>query len=302
MTIKSALRDANNALLDLQQADHNTFERPLKRLAQALNAPELAELNQELKAGVDFDQFVSSSKQGGSFAGSGQLVWPEGRREELGLSLILIERGAADPEWLMNFGHQWFYGGSKIMAGIRKMVASVFVPFLRDYRSYVEDRGAPNLDSDPPGDVKKVFIVHGHDDAARESLARFLESVGLTPVILHEQASKGMTVPEKLIAYSSVGFAVVLLTPDDLGRSKSDVMERERARQNVILELGYFVGRLGRGRVCALRKGDVDIPSDYLGVVYTDLDKAGGWKQSLAQELEAAGYDIDWNNVMRRAG
>lgn len=109
-----------------------------------------------------------------------------------------------------------------------------------------------------------------------------------------------MTIPEKLTAYSSVGFAVVLLTPDDVGRAKKDTDDKDRARQNVILELGYFVGRLGRSRVCALRKGDVEIPSDYLGVVYTELDAAGGWKQSLAQELEAAGYDIDWNKVMRR--
>ncbi|WP_292135436.1 nucleotide-binding protein [Brevundimonas sp.] len=134
----------------------------------------------------------------------------------------------------------------------------------------------------------------------RETLARFLEFIGLVPIILHEQASKGMTIPEKLTAYSSVGFAVVLLTPDDVGRAKKDTDDKDRARQNVILELGYFVGRLGRSRVCALRKGDVEIPSDYLGVVYTELDAAGGWKQSLAQELEAAGYDIDWNKVMRR--
>ena|SRR5690606_4334429 len=111
-----------------------------------------------------------------------------------------------------------------------------------------------------------------------------------------------MTIPEKLIAYSGVDFAVVLLTPDDVGRAKSEGADKDRARQNVILDLGYFVGKLGRHRVCALRKGDVDIPTDYLGVVYTELDNAGGWKQSLAQELEAAGYDIDWNKVMRRGG
>ena len=300
MTAKSALRDANNALLDLQQADHDTYERPLKKLAQALNDPALQQVNEELKAGLDFDEFVNSSNQGGSFVGSSQLTWPEDRREELGLSLMLIERGAEDPSWLLNFGHRWFYGGTKIMAGIRKMTTSVFVPFLRDYKSYVEDKAPKSVVSESPSDMARVFIVHGHDDAARETLARFLEFIGLVPIILHEQASKGMTIPEKLTAYSSVGFAVVLLTPDDVGRAKKDTDDKDRARQNVILELGYFVGRLGRSRVCALRKGDVEIPSDYLGVVYTELDAAGGWKQSLAQELEAAGYDIDWNKVMRR--
>ena len=153
---------------------------------------------------------------------------------------------------------------------------------------------------------RSVFVVHGHEDASRESVARFLESVDLKPIILHEQAGKGRAIIEKFEDHSNVEFAVVLLTPDDVGCvSKDDVGDvkklelKPRARQNVVLELGYFVGSLGRERVCALKKGDVEIPSDYLGVQYTELDDAGAWRQALAKELEAAGIQIDWNKVMK---
>jgi predicted nucleotide-binding protein len=140
----------------------------------------------------------------------------------------------------------------------------------------------------------KVFIVHGHDDAARESVARFLEKLGLIPIILHEQANSSLTVIEKLERNSDVGFAVVLLTPDDVGNKKefqSDLVSR--ARQNVLIELGYFVGKLGRGKVCPLRVGDTEIPSDFSGVVYTDMDKAGAWRTKLAQELVVAKFTIN---------
>jgi predicted nucleotide-binding protein len=145
---------------------------------------------------------------------------------------------------------------------------------------------------------RKVFVVHGHDDGAREAVARFLEQIGFEAIILHEQASQGRTVIEKVEAHGEVGFAVVLLTPDYEGCKKGETL-KSRARQNVVLELGYFVGRLGRDRVCAMTRGDVEIPSDFGGVVYEPFDVAGGWRQALGRELQAAGFDVDWNNVMR---
>jgi predicted nucleotide-binding protein len=146
--------------------------------------------------------------------------------------------------------------------------------------------------------TRKIFIVHGHDGESREAVARFLQSIDFDPIILHERPNLGRTIIEKFEANSDVGFAVVLLTPDDFGRTKLELDEQSRARQNVILELGYFVGRLGRHKVCALKKGTIEIPTDYLGVVYTDLDENGGWKLKLGQELQAAGYEIEWNNIM----
>lgn len=143
----------------------------------------------------------------------------------------------------------------------------------------------------------RVFLVHGHDEGARESVARFLEKLGLEPVILHEQANRGRTVIEKIEGHRDVGFAVVLLTPDDEGCVKGGQLE-PRARQNVLLELGYFLGYLGRDRVCALNRGQIEIPSDFAGVVWTSMNDEG-WKQALSRELQDAGYEIDWNKVMR---
>ena len=299
MSIASALADMNAAILDLQQADYNTYERPLKKLAKALNSDELREVSDSLRSTVDFDAFVAQSNQGGSMVGSASLKWPDDEQEQLGLSIVMIDRAAEDPTWFMDFAHHWFYDGNKLIAGIQKITRSVIIPFARDFKKYIESNDNISEPMRHPLDKSKVFIVHGHDDAARETVARFIEKLGLEAIILHEQASRGMTISEKLIAYSSVGFAVVLLTPDDLGRAKSAPEEQARARQNVILELGYFVGRLGRDKVCALLKGQIEVPTDYVGTVYVPWDDAGAWKQTLAKELDAAGYDIDWNTVMR---
>lgn len=145
------------------------------------------------------------------------------------------------------------------------------------------------------GTSRKVFVVHGHDNEAKESTARFLEKLKLEPVILHEQASGGRTVIEKFEVFSEdVAFAVILLTPDDIGAASRDPNNlRSRARQNVILELGYFLGRLGRTRVCALHRGNVELPSDYQGVLFVEQDDAGAWKAKLAQELVQAKISID---------
>jgi predicted nucleotide-binding protein len=146
---------------------------------------------------------------------------------------------------------------------------------------------------------ESVFIVHGHDEGARETTARFLEKLGIQPIILHEQVSGGRTILEKLEHHSSVDFAIILLTPDDVGAAKtsSDKLS-PRARQNVIMELGYFLNKLGRERVCALHKGHVELPSDFLGVVYVPMDDNGGWRLQVAKELKEVGFSIDMNKVM----
>lgn len=300
MTIKSALQDINNAVLDLQSADYNTYVRPLKRIADILVSDDLKAITEELKAGVDFDAFMNTANEGGSMVGSASLNWPTNRKEELGLSIIVIERGASDPNWFLNFAHDYYYGGIKFFDSIRKVTTSIIVPFNRDFGTYVKEKAQDATFSRKEStDFNRVFIVHGHDEAPRESVARFIVDIGLEAVILHEQANRGMTVIEKLVVNGNVGYAVVLLTPDDFGRSNSEDEDKPRARQNVILELGYFLGRLGRERVLALLKGDVEIPSDYMGVVYAPYDDGGGWRQRLARELKSSGYEIDWNRVMK---
>ncbi len=144
----------------------------------------------------------------------------------------------------------------------------------------------------------KIFIVHGHNDGIKETIARFIEKLGMEAVILHEKANKGRTLIEKFEEEcKEVGFAIVVMTKDDRGGTSSESYEtqRPRARQNVILELGFFLGRLGRGRVGVLYEEEVEIPSDYSGVVFTKLDAGGAWRLSLAKEMKAAGFAIDMN-------
>lgn len=147
--------------------------------------------------------------------------------------------------------------------------------------------------------TNKVFLIHGRDEGTRDTVAIFLGQLGLEPVILAEQASQGKTIIEKFESHAQVGFAIALLTPDDTGSLSNDVdTPRPRARQNVIFELGFFIGCLGRERVCALTKGKVQIPSDYSGVVYIPLDDGDGWKLQLVRELKTAGFTVDANRAL----
>ena len=145
---------------------------------------------------------------------------------------------------------------------------------------------------------KKVFLVHGHNNEIKETVARFLEKIDLYPIILHEQANKGQTIIEKFEEYSDVSYAVVLMSPDDVGNSISNKDNLNfRARQNVIFELGYFFGKLGRKNVCALLNGDIERPSDYDGIIYIGFDNNDGWKMLLAKELKQAGLEFDGNKI-----
>lgn len=150
----------------------------------------------------------------------------------------------------------------------------------------------------PSRTSREVFIVHGHDETLKLEAARFVERLGLRSVILSEQANKGRTVIEKFEAHAgSSGFAIVLLTPDDFGGAASSAPEgRLRARQNVILELGYFIGKLGRTHVCALYKGNLELPSDIDGFVY--IKHEGHWKLELAKELKVVWPEIDMNRAL----
>lgn len=141
----------------------------------------------------------------------------------------------------------------------------------------------------------EVFIVHGHDEAAKYAVARFVERFDIKPIILDEQANKGQIIIDKFEEHAGkAGFAIILLTPDDIGTSKDKPDDfKPRARQNVILELGYFLRGLGRERVCVLYKEGVERPSDIHGILYVLMDDFDGWQKKLGQEMQAAGLPID---------
>jgi predicted nucleotide-binding protein len=194
----------------------------------------------------------------------------------------------------------------RVHEGYRKGIEGCVLK-LKTLKELFEERIADALPvEEPPSPTqtkprfgtRRVFVVHGHDDGTKETVARYLTKLGLEAVILHEQPNQGRTVIEKFEDHAVVDFAVALFTPDDIGYpASSPEKARPRARQNVVLELGFFMAMLGRQRVCVLYRGDVEVPSDYAGVLYIELDNAGAWKFLLAQEMKGVGIDIDLNSV-----
>lgn len=220
--------------------------------------------------------------------------------------------GSNSPEFLQHQRFSIWHGGMNPYDGDRERQQKFArgipqaVTKLEGLISRLEERreDAPE-DSPPPRGVpapvlgnRRVFVVHGRDDAAKEMVARFLEKLELEAVILHEKPNQGRTIIEKFEGHAEVDFAVVLLTPDDSGHpANMPAAAKPRARQNVIFELGYFIGRIGRDRVCALYKSGVELPSDFDGVVYISVDDRG-WRLDLAREIKAAGVEVDLNAAM----
>lgn len=145
----------------------------------------------------------------------------------------------------------------------------------------------------------EIFIVHGHDNEAKVKAALFISRLGFKPIILHEQASSGKTIIEKIEEYTNVGFGIVLYTPCDIGGKQiTSPQLKSRARQNVVFEHGYLIGKIGRNNVCALVKGDIETPNDISGVVYITMDDADAWHLKLAKELRNSGYNVDMNKIV----
>ena len=160
------------------------------------------------------------------------------------------------------------------------------------------DNSAQN--SDGAQNVKKVFVVHGKEEGLKDRAELFLTKLGLEAIILHQQPDEGRTIIEKFEDYAEqVGFAVALCTADDLG-TLNDRKEnfRPRPRQNVIFELGFFNGKIGRNRVCALIEEGVEMPSDYDGVIYIQMNDPQGWQTLLFRRLREAGFDVDANPIV----
>jgi predicted nucleotide-binding protein len=148
--------------------------------------------------------------------------------------------------------------------------------------------------------LAEVFLVHGRNDGLKETVARCIEKLGLTVSILHEKPNEGQTIIEKFEGHADVKFAVVVMTADDRGGLSGDEAPkyRSRARQNVVFELGYFLGLLGRKKVCALYEQGVEMPSDYSGVLFIELDDRGAWRYQLAKELHQAKLPVDLNKLL----
>ena len=166
-------------------------------------------------------------------------------------------------------------------------------------KSSVEEENKSTIEmKEVTAKTNNIFIVHGHNDHIKIDVARTIEKLGLQPIILSEQPYQGQTIIEKFELHSDVGFAVILLTADDLGRVKTSDEDKYRARQNVIIEMGYFIGKLGRSNVFPMHEDGVELPSDLHGILYISIDAAKTWKFKLVKELNAAGYDVNANKIL----
>ncbi|WP_271014050.1 nucleotide-binding protein [Listeria seeligeri] len=181
----------------------------------------------------------------------------------------------------------------------RILINSIVNDIEENKTEYIDLLSSPRIKKDNPSiSENEIFIVHGHDDGLKNEVARFLEKLSLKPIILHEQASSGATIIEKIENYSNVGFGIVLYTPCDIGGvAKKPGNLKARARQNVVFEHGYLLGKLGRKNIVALVKDDLEKPNDISGVVYIDYTSGDGWKTDIAKELKAVGYSIDLNKL-----
>lgn len=176
-----------------------------------------------------------------------------------------------------------------------KYALDVTEEFYKEAEELINEETTQYKDSSKSNELPcKVFIVHGHDNAVKQEVARFVEKLGFTAIILSEQPNEGMTIIEKLEHYTNVGFGIVLYTSCDEGRECGTKTLNPRARQNVVFEHGLLIGKIGRNRVHALKVDDLETPNDISGVVYTPMDKHGGWKAYIAKEMEHCGYKIDW--------
>lgn len=160
-------------------------------------------------------------------------------------------------------------------------------------------------DQSPTALYEKVFIVHGHDRLMKTEVVGLIQTLGLTPIVLRDQPKRGRTIIEAIDHHSDVSSAIVLLSPDDMGYSRAGKTEdaRPRARQNVLLELGFFLGRLGRANVMVVhnKEPDFDMPSDYEGVIfirYDSEDEVGAWKIDVIRELHDIGFEVDANDIL----
>lgn len=300
----------DNTVLDLQASHSQTYDGLFEKLARLLRHESLQKFNSVLTKNIDYADFlVDSHATSLGMRGSSKLQWTGNDEYDLGLKYILIQKIGNDSDFAVDFSHEFFSSSdNKIISCIHNLVRGLIIPFIRDYKDYIasssqiETKLKGYEDKMTAYSNKKIFLVHGHDDHIKEKVARFLEKNDFEAVILHEKASGGRTIIEKIEAHSDVGFAIILLTPDDVGKAKNEDVLQSRARQNVVLELGYFMGKLGRNKVCAFKSNELEIPTDFSGVIWNQLDSTGAWKHVLSKELREAGYDLDSSKLLNSLG
>jgi predicted nucleotide-binding protein len=264
----------------------------------------LGKLQHLLEAGKEFtfDNFSFPNDYGRHYGGQDSTEWLAWKTRVSNTILDLVEENSA-PAIPLNKAQEICTEGNYLEQFDRQkstLLAAIegTLQILKD-DTFGESK-RPKSQASSASLSNRIFIVHGHDHALKTELETFLTTIGVESVVLHRQPDKGRTLIEKFEQHADVGFAFILLTPDEVACTADQAslpeLERKteyRARPNVIFEFGYFVGKLGRERVCCVVKGDVSRPSDIDGLVYKPIPESlDSIKFSLIMELKAAGYTL----------
>jgi predicted nucleotide-binding protein len=247
--------------------------------------------------------FVIPFNEGQPFWFKGRLLNPAKVQKALlfwsyedGSKLVLPNReeivSHKDPKFVME----------NICAGKVKNVQICTEKFLTSPKKNVDAPSSATISSSTNVNSKrKVFIVHGKDETMKKALVDALEMLWLEPIVLHQQPNRGEDLVEQFASYSAVSFAVILLSPDEYTCTKGETVDKRRFRsgQDVIFELGFFVGRLGEGNVLALFKesADFEVPLNHTGLLFAPFDEKASWKMRLLTALASSGFDV--NTKMR---
>lgn len=260
-------------------------------------------LRSEIKDNPIFNEYESQinkwkewpNQEGNSFEYSGQWYLPTDFEESKQVAYTLYHRVAANKE--NGYGLPvYLIGGRNVSEAIEKF-NEIFLELLTKCLNEIINAN-PEIEENEIEKVKgnTVFIIHGHDELMKKELQLLLYQAGVNNIVLHEQADSGRTIIDKLVEESSkANYAIALFSPDDVLESGE-----RRARQNVILELGYFMGKIGKARVRILIKENTNIPSDLLGILYEKYDSIGAWKVKILKELLAAGIYVDINSAITK--
>jgi predicted nucleotide-binding protein len=273
----------------------------------------MSEITQPLKENKNVDVkkwYDDIFKTGGSFVGSKRYVLPSDPYQE---ASILYQFVLCIHSGKLSFDNFTIgvYGTTRYDDAVYEFVNDIFTKLFR-YLS----RSLDTLEADYVSKIRttpvvakteetrmpnQVFLVHGHDKEMLTSVELLIRQVGLEPIILSDERNEGLTIIEKFEKHSNVRHAIILLSPDDKGCKAEEFPDGAifRARQNVILEMGFFTGRLGRKGVTVLHKqaDNFEMPSDYHGVSFVPFDKGNTWKYKLTKELEGAGFKVDYSHI-----
>jgi predicted nucleotide-binding protein len=262
------------------------------------------ELHGLIKEGKDFtfENFSCRQTSGKQYGGEDTHEWLEWKSR----AYVIVKKLNVDPlsSNLVEQGMEIATKGNssdKFHEARGKFLQSLMITLASSKITRPAQYDSSKSNTSPEQLSKNVFVVHGHDNEFKTQVEVFLGELGLKPIVLHRMPDEGKTIIEKFEKHSDVGFVFILLSPDDVAYSSSeaavpdqDRKKENRARQNVIFEFGYFVGKIGRSRVCALYKGNITLPSDISGLIYKEIiNSVESQGFSIIKELKAAGYKID---------